>query len=115
MPKKKKKPNKILYWIPRVIMILYLALLLLLSFDKTGETFWENILGILIQLILPAVFLVFLLYTWKKPLWGGIALIVLGIITFFAFGTYKEIITFLTITLPVLFSGILFVIEGKKK
>jgi hypothetical protein len=48
---------------------------------------------------------------WKKELIGGVLISTLGIITILAFHTYKNIITFSIISLPLIIAGILLIIS----
>jgi hypothetical protein len=69
------------YWTPRILgilFILYLSLFSLDSFDSSLPTS-QQILAFLIHLI-PSIVLSFaLVLAWKKELWGGILLLLIGI------------------------------------
>ncbi|MCX6761008.1 MAG: hypothetical protein NTZ84_02825 [Candidatus Nealsonbacteria bacterium] len=107
--------NNILYWTPRIIIILLICLIGLISLDvfgmsgsllaKLGGFFMHNI---------PTFTLIFLLvFTWKKEKIGGIIFIILGAIFTIFFSTYRRIDIFLLISLPPLLSGLLFLLHDR--
>ena len=69
------KHNKLIYWIPRWIGILYILFLSIFTLDAftAGAGFWNNLLAFLIHM-LPSIFvLVVLILAWRWPLPGGIS------------------------------------------
>ncbi len=83
-----KKLNKLIFWIPRILSIMFIVFLSLFSLDVFNEKlgFWQ-ILGSLFMHNIPAlIFLVVLIISWKREIVGGIIFILTGIFyTIFAF------------------------------
>ena len=109
--------NKTLYWAPRVLAIIYIIFLSLFAFDVFGEgySFLETIVALFMHLIPSLILVAITFLAWKKEKMGGIIFILLGIIFTIFFNTYREIISFLLISLPILIVGILFLINHFKK
>lgn len=72
-------------------------------------------LGFLIHLLPTIIFVVCLIIAWFKPKIGGILFVLAGIGTIIVFNTYREFITFVTISLIPIIIGILFWISKRKK
>jgi hypothetical protein len=85
---------------------LTLAILLLFAFGETIGGDWSG-LGHLIQAA-PIVLLMWL--GWKRPLWGGIFLVVLSFLAFYSFvdelGGRDWLAPFLIIVAPLFLSGL---------
>ena len=85
-----------------------LAILLLFTIGETVGGDWSG-LGHLIQAI-PIVLLMWL--GWKRPLWGGISLLVLSLIAGYSFANPLRgtdwLAPLLIIVAPLILSGILF-------
>lgn len=112
---KRDSYNKTLYWIPRILGILYVVFLSIFAFDVFSELEGIRIIRALFVHLIPSlVLLVLLVWGWKKPFQGGIAWIVLAIIFTIFFKTYTDVIVFAIISLPILLVGIFFLIEGNR-
>jgi hypothetical protein len=84
MTKKKaatKKPGRWLYWTPRILSMLFIAFMVLMSFDVfgTGIGFWGTIAAFLIHNIPAFIMIAVLIISWKKEIVGGIAFILFGL------------------------------------
>lgn len=100
---------KIIRWSARILSITYILFLSLFALDAFSETITlEIILGFIIHLIPSITLLIILLIAWKYEKVGGIIFMILGIVFTFAFDTYEHAITFLTISLPLIVVGALF-------
>jgi TctA family transporter len=111
------KTNKILKWTPRVLSVLFTIFISLFALDvfNEGYSLPEALLALTMHSI-PTLFVAFVTYiSWKNPRFGGILFILLAILTIFAFDTYEQIPSFLTITMIPLATGILFVLSGNIK
>lgn len=101
---KKVKGLKILASIPTGLVT---AILLLFAFGETIGGDWSG-LGHLIQV---APILLFMWLGWKRPLWGGISLLVLGFVAMLSFADALRgpewLAPFLIIVLPLVLSGFL--------
>ena len=109
--------NKILYWTPRILSIIYIIFLSLFAMDVFGESysFLETIVALFMHLIPSLILAGITFLAWKKEKAGGIIFILLGIIFTIFFNTYREIISFLLISLPIFIIGILFLMNHFKK
>lgn len=107
------KGYKIIYWMPRILGIVFAAFISLFAFDVFGEhgAGWEVIAGFLIHLIPTFILCLFLGLAWK---WEWI-----GALMFFIFGAYYLVmtrlrfdwVTYLVISGPMFLISILFLIN----
>ncbi len=112
----KKRAKKIIYWIPRIIILVFSILIFLFALLSGSSKYGEGIIGILknIPNALPWIILLLVVYiSWKNEKIGGWLLIVLAIFFTFFFNAYESIIAFSILILPILVSGILFLINSK--
>jgi len=110
----KMKTTKIMYWLPRILAILIIIFFSIFSLDVFGEYKFPLVLGALFMHLIPSFLLIIsLMIAWKKEKIGGIIFIILSIITIFFFNTYQHLISLLIITLPILITGILFLLNKK--
>lgn len=101
---KKAKALKFAALIPSGLAV---AILLLFAFGETIGGDWSR-LGHLIQAV-PLVLVLWL--GWKRPLWGGILLLMMGILSLLRFSNVFQspawLAPFLILTFPLLLSGLL--------
>jgi hypothetical protein len=121
-----KTTLKILYWAPRVICIisiLFISLFALDAFDP-DLSIWQQIGGFLIHMIPSFILLTALLIAWKWELTGGIIFIILGLLlsSFLYTHNYRmnqsvwlSLGIVLMMGFPFVLSGILFVLNHKKR
>jgi len=95
--------QKILYWIPRVLAILFTIFITLFAFD---ESFLS--VGFLMHLIPTLILILITVISWKFELVGGIIFVILGIIWTFFYSTFESMSTFFLISLPIILIGFLF-------
>jgi len=108
--------NKILYWAPRVLSVLFVGFLCLFSFDGFTEfNGWETVLAVVIHLAIPAIVLLGTIVAWKVDLAGA------AIFFFFA-GYYIYMVGFdrhwswyVSISGPALLVGILYLLNWFQK
>ncbi|MBU0466181.1 MAG: hypothetical protein KJ718_00240 [Nanoarchaeota archaeon] len=98
---KKQKRNKLLYWIPRVLAIVFILFLRMFAFDVFAEYEFPLVLGALFMHLLPT-------FAWRRENTGGWLFIILGVGFTFFFETYESPVAFLLISGPVFLIGILF-------
>jgi hypothetical protein len=111
MARKNSKKRKFeLKWIPIILGILYIIFISLFAFD-TEIISW----GFLIHLIPSLILIGILILSIKKPLVGGIAFIVVGLIFTIFFRAYREIYSFLAIIFPLIVIGVLFILTKEIK
>lgn len=101
-------------WFPRILAILFALFLSIFSLDtlsEPGET-WAKMAGFLIHLIPAALVSLCLILAWRRPALGGAAFLLLGMASIFSCSSWRSPDAFLMITLPLLLSGILFIIQA---
>ncbi|MBT4824700.1 hypothetical protein HN695_07965 [Candidatus Woesearchaeota archaeon] len=104
-----KKLKKTIYWLPRILMILFICFISMFAFDMFDEgSFWKMLIGFFIHMLPTFALVILLTIAWKWEKIGGILIILLGIIFTIFFNTYKEVISFLLISMPVFIVGGLF-------
>ena len=103
----------IFVWTPRALTALVVMLLAIFALDVfDGEqSFKESVLGFLIHIIPSYSLLVTLLIAWKRPLYGGFLLLVCALFFTAYFHTYREIFTFMIISVPIIIVGVLFILS----
>jgi hypothetical protein len=118
--------SAIMYWLPRVIVMLAILFASVFAFDSfsTANSIWQQLLEFLIHLIPSYILLIVLLIAWKFELIGGVIFILLsvGFAPFIFMHNYQmnhsigiclEIV--MLINFPFLLAGILFVLDHKNK
>jgi len=112
----KKTKNNILYWLPRILGILFICFISLFSLDVFGEYKFPEILLALFMHLLPSIILlVVLIVAWKWEKIGGWIFVAMGIIFTIFFNTYESFSGFFLISFPILIIGILFLLNGRKR
>jgi len=73
--------NKILFWLPRILMIVFILFISMFAFDSFDgdESLMRKIGGFLIHLIPTFILIALLVVSWKWEWIGGIAFFALGI------------------------------------
>lgn len=109
--------NKKLFWTPRILAIIYILFLSLFALDAfTGEgPFYRELLGFVFHLLPSFILLMALAASWKYPVHSGLAFMVFSLLFTLYFNTYENILTFLTISLPLALIGVLFIISHVKR
>ena len=107
--------NKIIYWFPRVLSLLFIFFILMFSFDvfSMEGTFLAKTGGFLMHNIPTIVLAIALAFAWKKEEMGGYLFIFLGLFSICFFKTYERWDTFLLISFPAILIGILFLLNKK--
>ncbi len=106
-----------LFWIPRVLAILFILFLSIFALDvfEVEAPFIQKLVGFLVHLVPSFALIIALLVSWRKPLIGGTIFILMGLSFTFLFKTYQSLLTFSTISLPAIIIGALFIISQKIK
>ena len=115
--------SKSVYWIPRIVSIVFLLFLTLFSFDviSPGLGFWQIVLGMLMHNIPVFILAIVLWISWKYEIVGGIAFIIAGIAYLISVAMrqpwYIVLSWSMIIAGPAFVIGILFLMNwfGKKK
>lgn len=119
------KSNRLIYWIPRILSILFILFLALFSLDVIipEASFWEIVSGLLIHNIPVFILTIILLISWKHEIVGAISFILMGmlylldvLITIIRTPPFEwhHLIIILIISGPAFFIGILFLISWLK-
>jgi hypothetical protein len=116
------RTNRILYWSPRVLAILFIIFMALMSLDViTPEaSIWEIMGGMFMHNIPTMVMIVVLIVAWKHEIVGGIVFILAGVAYVILTATsgqpwYIVLSWSLTIAGPAFLIGILFLVNWYKK
>jgi hypothetical protein len=109
--------QRLLYWTPRVLGILYAVFIGIFAADVFGEGrgFWQTALALLIHLIPTFLVAAILVVSWRREWIGGAAFIAFGVLyaiwarnrPFFGWST------FLLISGPLLLTGVLFLLNWR--
>jgi hypothetical protein len=112
----KQKPHRFI-WIPRALMILYAAFLLLFSFDvfDSSPVTALQIQAFLIHSIPTFIILILLGVSWRAPVLAGILFFAVTCTVTFFFQTYQSIVLVSMLSLPPLIGAILFWISASKQ
>ncbi len=120
---KTKGKRGALFWVPRIISILFILFLTLFSFDVfgSGNSIWLELVGFVIHSLPSIVLIVILIFAWRNSLilsipFLGFGLWYLTMMIARAFlsssiSWYIAISWSLTIALPALLVGVLFLLD----
>lgn len=77
-----QKINKYIYWIPRILSIIFIIFLALMSLDvfDMGLDIWGTIVGLFMHNIPAMILLVILIISWKREIVGGVGFIFGGVL-----------------------------------
>jgi hypothetical protein len=110
MKKKKNKKIKVtLLNIARELIIGYIALITLFSFDV------KTLAGFLIHSLPTIIFLGTLIVFWKKPKIAGILFTLEGLVTIVVFNTYRDLFVLFVISIIPILIGLLFFFSKNPK
>ncbi len=111
-----KVTEKIIFWLPRVFSILYIAFISIFALDVFSEyTGFDIILPLFIHLIPSFVLLVITVVAWNYELVG--AYVFLGFATFYVWdvGFSRPLSWYFAIALPASIVGVLYLICWMQK
>jgi len=119
------KINKFLYWIPRVMAVLFILFLGLFSLDVFGEGygFWGTAVAFLMHNIPALILLVILIISWKREIIAGSVFVLAGLLyvalilshIFDESFKWYMISWMITIAGPSILVGVLFIICWLKR
>jgi hypothetical protein len=74
--------KKFIFWIPRILSIIFIIFLALMSLDifEGDYGFWGTVLGLFMHNIPMIILLIVLIISWKYEVVGGIGFIFAGIL-----------------------------------
>jgi hypothetical protein len=105
--------SKLLYWIPRVLVIFTIVFMMLFSFNcyEGSDSLRTKIICFLMHNLPIAVCLVALIIAWRWEFPGGILFCLIFIAASIFFRSFKDNPASLIITTQFLITGILFLIH----
>jgi hypothetical protein len=117
-----KKMNTFIYWVPRILGIVFVLFLMMFSLDvfEPGLTAGQIALGLLVHNIPALLLLVILIISWKREIVGGVAFILAGLLYIFSLVMKPRFEWYMLswsviISGPALLVGILFLIGWSRK
>ncbi|MEK7254633.1 MAG: hypothetical protein AAB316_07810 [Bacteroidota bacterium] len=105
--------KNLLTWLPRILAMLFAVFIAAFALDAFSEDlpFWTQV-GHFFMHLLPSLSIVaILLIAWKFRILGGLLFMVLGMVFTIFFDTWKATSNFLLISLPLLATGLLFILS----
>ena len=108
-------PMRLLYWIPRVLCIVFILFISLFALDVFNESkgVGKIILDLFMHLIPTFVLTIVLILTWKREWIGGILFISLGFLYIINMWGRFPLATYILIAGPLFLIGILFLLNWK--
>jgi hypothetical protein len=110
-----QRVRRLLYWLPRVLGILFAVFLSLFAFDVFGEgySFWETVWALLMHLVPTAIVVLILVLAWRWEWIGGVLFPLLGVLYIVVFWDESDWLSYLTLSGPLLLIGGLFWINWR--
>jgi len=93
--------EKVFYWLPRVLTILFNVFISIFALDVFGEPQW--LLALLMHLIPNFILIVLTIVAWKNERFGGSIFVVIGLLVL-VLSRFQSLI----ISIPVIVIGVLF-------
>lgn len=120
------KSHKVLYWTPRILVILAILFVSLFALDSFSpeRTLWQNLAAFAMNMIPSFVLLIVLVIAWRWEFTGGVILTLIGLFfsVFLFIKNYhmnhsvpKSLLVVLLISIPFVAAGILFIIHSRKR
>jgi hypothetical protein len=105
--------KKFIYWLPRVLTIIYILFLALFAFDsfEGDNSIWKKILGFFIHLTPNFVLIIILIISWKREWIAGILFNMLAVFYIVFFWRRFLLGAYFSIAGPLFLTGILFLIN----
>lgn len=112
----KQKIIKLIRYTARTILTVVAVFWFLFALVSGSEGFGGGLKGIIINSpnAIPWVFLlVFVYIAWRWEMIGGSVIVLMGVFTVFMFNTYRDLLTFFTISIPLIVLGGMFILTSK--
>lgn len=105
--------SKIMYWLPRVLTIIFILFMAMFSLDVFGgdESFGAKMLGFLIHNIPVLIIIVILIIAWRREIIGGALLMLAALAGTYFFHSFSGNPGSLVVIAPFFFTGILFILH----
>ena len=113
--RKLSTPLRLLYWIPRVLCIVFILFTSLFALDVFSESkgIGQIILDLLMHLIPTFVLTIVLILTWRREWIGGILFISMGFLYIINMWGQFPLATYILMAGPLIIIGILFFLNWK--
>jgi len=107
--------NQLLFWIPRILTILFAGFISLFAMDvfQEGRGLWETIGELFVHLIPTFILIALLVMSWKWEWIVGSVFIILGLTYMIMNFDYKQWI--IAISGPMLLIGILYLLDWNRR
>jgi hypothetical protein len=102
--------KRLLYWVPRILTILFAVFVNVFAMDVFSEhvPFWRLMLALLMHLIPTFVVLIALALAWRWEWIGAVAYVALGVFYIWSFAGRFPLLTYVVIAGPMFVIGGLF-------
>ena len=109
--------NKVIYWTPRILTIVFILFLALFAFDvfEGDQSIGKKLLGFLIHLTPNFVLILILIISWKHEWVGTIAFAAAGIAYVVMFSGRFPFATYLIISGPLFLISVLFMLNWMER
>jgi len=106
-------PDQFFTWTPRVLAIIYILFISIFALDEFGQgvEFWKATLGFAMHLIPSLLLVLFLIISWRWAKIGAVLFLVASIAVTIVFQTYRNITSFVFISISLFVIGILFFLD----
>ena len=113
--RKLSTPLRLLYWIPRVLCIVFILFTSLFALDVFSESkgIGQIILDLLMHLIPTFILTIVLILTWRREWIGGILFISMGFLYIINMWGKFPLATYILMAGPLIIIGILFLLNWK--
>ena len=109
----KKPVKRVVFWMPRILCVLFAVFISLFALDVFGEGygFWGTIVALLMHLVPTGLILIALVIAWRWEWIGAILFVALGVwYVIMAWGKF-DWFTYLLIAGPLFLVGALFLVN----
>ena len=102
-----------LYWLPRILAILFILFISLFALDvfSEGYSFWETCISLFMHLVPSFILIAITLLAWRWEHVGGGLFILMALLYFVIAGSKFDAITLLIIGGPPILIGFLFLLN----
>jgi hypothetical protein len=113
--RKLSTPLRLLYWVPRVLCIVFTILISFFALDVFSESkgIGEIILDLFMHLIPIFILIAVLVISWRREWIGGILFISLGFLYIINMWGKFPLVTYILMAGPLIITGILFLLNWK--